>query len=404
MQLGAFRSRNYRLYFAAQLISTTGTWIQLVAENWLVERLTGSGLALGVTTALQFTPLLFAGAYGGVVVDRVRKRRLLVWTQSAAGAIALATGLLIVTGAVRVWMVFAAAFALGCVSVFDNPARQAFVSELVERADIPAAVALNNAVGTAARMAGPAIGGVTIAAAGTGVCFLANAGSFVAVVAALGAMRTSELRTGEPVKREPRQIRDGLRYALGDRPLRVVLVMLAVTSTFGFNFQVLLPLLTAKNFGGSGADYGFLMSALGGGALGGSLLATVVPTTRARRVSALSVLFGAALAALAAAPAAGAALPLAALVGATFSLFLVAAAATLQVRAEPARRGRVMSLYTIAFLGAAPVGGPAVGGFAQALGPRAGLLAGACAAVAAGAWGLAATRVDDSVPDEPSRR
>jgi MFS family permease len=388
---GAFRSlrtRNYRLYVGAQVLSTSGIWVQLVAEGWLVVRLTHSGVALGVTTALQFAPLLVLGAYGGLLVDRLDKRRLLMTTQTAAALLALATGLLVASGAIRIWMVWLAALLLGCVNSLDNPGRQAFASELVGPGDVGNAVALNNAVATAARAFGPALGGVLIATVGVASCFLVNAGSYLSVLAALAAMRIAELHKDTRAPRAARQVRAGFIHAWRTPALRLVLLMLALTSTLGFNFQVLLPLLASQTFARGGATYGLLMGAMGIGAVFGSLLVAGASDPGVGRVSAFSALFGASLAALAAAPTLDAAFAATAAMGACFSLFLASSAAALQQHAGAQMRGRVMALYTIVFLGSAPVGGPLVGAIAQLLNPRAGLLLGAAAATTAGLIGL----------------
>ena len=387
----SLRRRNYRLYVTGQVLSTTGTWVQLVAEGWLVVRLTGSGLALGVTTALQFTPLLFLGAYGGLIVDRFDRRRLLVSTQLAAGALAFTTGLLTTTGVIRVWMVFVAAFLLGCVNVFDSPGRQSFTRELVGE-DVANAVALNNAVATGARFVGPAVGGALVASAGIATCFLVNAASYAAVVAALVAIDVNELAIEERIARRRGQVREGLRYVRSRRPLLVVLLMLALTSAFGFNFQVLLPLLADSEFHRGGGTYGLLMSALGFGALLGSLVVAALPPATPRRVAGFAFVVAAALFGLAASPTVAVAVPAAAFLGLSFSLFLASASGSLQVETAAGMRGRVMSLYSIGFLGTAPIGGPAVGAVAEAAGPRAGLLVGAVASAAAGLLGIGLRR------------
>jgi MFS family permease len=384
----SLQGRNYRLYFAAQVVSSTGIWLQLVAENWLVLRLTHSGLALGVTTALQFTPLLVLGAYGGVVVDRVNKRNLLVGTQLAAGSLALATGLLTLTGTIRVWIVWLAALLLGCVSCLDNPARQAFTWELVGPPDIANAVALNNGVATVARALGPALAGLLIGSVGVAPCFLLNAASYVADVAALVAIRTTALSAEASVARAPRQVREGLRHVWRTPSLRIVLIVLALASSLGMNFQVLLPLLASETFHRGGGTFGLLMSAMGAGALAGSLLVASWSDPSIRRVSFLSILFGASLAALAAAPSLAFAFAAVSVLGISFSLFLASCSSSLQLNAGDQMRGRVMALHTIVFLGSAPIGGPLVGYIAQLLGARAGFLVGAGACAAAGALGL----------------
>jgi MFS family permease len=208
----SLRVRNYRLYFTAQLISNSGTWMDRVAQAWLVLHLTGSGFDLGIVTGLQFLPMLLLGPWGGLVADRVNKRRLLFFTQAAGGLIALALGILVESHAIRLWQVFLLAFLLGVTNLFDNPARQTFVFEMVGKDDLPNAVSLNSVVMNASRVVGPAVGGVVITVVGLGVCFLANAASFVAVLVALALMRTSELHTIKPVVRAKGQLRDGFRY------------------------------------------------------------------------------------------------------------------------------------------------------------------------------------------------
>jgi MFS family permease len=232
----AFRSLripNYRLFAGAELISVTGTWMQIVAENWLVLRLTGSGLALGITTALQFLPLAFAAPYGGLLVDRMNKRRLIAATQTVAGLLALTTGVLTLVGLIRIWMVFAAALALGFVNAVDGPARQAFTQEMVGPEQVANAVALNNSIAMGARAFGPALGGILIASAGLGWAFVANALTYGLVVAALVLMRPGQLFPLERIPRRPGQVREGLRYAATRGSIRTVLVILAVVSIFG---------------------------------------------------------------------------------------------------------------------------------------------------------------------------
>jgi len=385
----SLRHRNFRIYFGAQLISTSGTWVQLLAENWLVVRLTHSGLALGVATALQFTPLLLFGAYGGVLVDRMEKRSLLVATQSAAGLLALITGLLVATGLIRIWMVWLAALLLGVVNALDNPGRQAFTMEMVGPDDVTNAVGLINAVATSARAVGPVVGGLLIAAAGLTPAFLINAGSYLVVVAALLAVHTSELRAEVRPPRLPGQVREGLRYVWNTPALRVVLLILAVVATFGFNFQVLLPLLASQTYHQGAAAYGWLMSSMGVGAVMGSLLVASWNPPTVRRVGLLALVFAGGFVGVGLAPVLAAALPAAGLMGLTSSLFLASCASSLQLNAGEMMRGRVMALYSIAFLGTAPIGGPVIGYLAQALGPRAGFLLGAALSAVAGVLGLA---------------
>lgn len=384
----ALAVRNYRLYVCAQVVSTSGTWVQLVAENWLVVRLTHSGLALGITTALQFTPLLVLGAYGGVIVDRLDKRRLLIATQGLAGALALSIGTLALAGVVRVWMVWVAALLLGVVNAADSPARQAFTVEMVGPSNIANAVGLNSAVATCARALGPAIGGLLIATVGVGACFMVNAATFVAVIATLAGMRTGELHIGARTRRAPGQVRDGFAYVRRDPTLRGVLVTLVVAAIFATNFQVLLPLLASQTFHRGGGTYGLLMAAMGAGSVLGSLIVASLSTPRIGRVALLAVGFALTVALVGVAPVLPVAFGAAALMGVGFSMFVPSCAATLQNRTEPTMRGRVMALYTVAFLGTAPIGGPTIGYLAQAMGPRAGFLVGAAGCLVAAPIGL----------------
>jgi MFS family permease len=382
-----FRSlqrRNYRLYFASEAISRAGTWVQLIAEQWLVIQLGGSGLALGITTALQFTPLLLLGAYGGVLVDRWNKRTLLILTQTTAGLLALIVGVLAVTGLIEIWMIWAAALLLGCVEAIDTPASQAFTMELAGPADATNAVALNSAVSTAARAIGPAIGGFLIAAAGIGPSFLINAATFAVVVTALRLMDPADLYIEPPAPRQRGQVQEGLRHVWSHSGLRTVLLVVTLVSIFAFNFQVLLPLLASETFHRGAALYGLLMSCLGIGAVVGSLTAAGWDAPTVRRVAALSITFGATLAAVAVAPSLLLAMAATGVMGFASSLFLTSSSGFLLTTAAEQMRGRVMALYSIAFLGTAPIGGPAVGWIAERLGPSAGFLAGALACVVAG--------------------
>lgn len=382
----AFRSlrmRNYRLYAGAELISITGTWVQIVAENWLVIRLTGSGLALGITTALQFLPLAFTAPYGGLLVDRMDRRRLLVVTQTCAGLLSAATGTLIVLGFIRIWMVFLAALVLGLVNSVDDPARQAFTVEMVGPRDVANAVALNNSISMGGRAFGPALSGILIAAVGLGWAFVLNALTYGVVAMALLLMRRTELFRAEQVARRRGQIREGWNYAMRMTSIRTVLLILAVVATFGFNFQILLSLLVAQTFGRGAESYGFLMSSMGAGAMMGSVMAAAGRDPTVGRVRLLAVVFGMSLGGVGLVPTLAASFLAAAVMGAAASMFLSASAGSLQLLTDDRFRGRVMALYTVGFLGTAPVGGPAMGYVAQVLGSRAALLMGAVASILA---------------------
>nr|MDQ6909864.1 MFS transporter [Actinomycetota bacterium] len=244
----SLRTRNYRLFLTGQLVSVVGTWMHTVALGWLVLQITGSGVALGTTVALQFLPLLVLGAWSGSVADRFDKRKILIATQVASGVLAIALWSVVATGNVVLWMIYLEAFLQGCVSMLDMPARQSFVTEMVGAADVPNAVSLNSAVFNSGRLLGPALAGVIIATVGLAPCFLLNGISYFAVVAALVAMRPSELHRGAPIVDEVRRVRAGLRYVRETPELFTVLLMLAVIGTFGFNFTVVVPLVARFAF------------------------------------------------------------------------------------------------------------------------------------------------------------
>jgi MFS family permease len=379
----SLRIRNFRLYFIAQLISVSGTWMQSVAQAWLVLHLTDSGVALGIVVGLQFLPMLLLGPFGGLVADRANKRRLLFITQSAGGVLALVLGILVVSHSVVLWEVYLLAALLGVVNLFDNPARQTFMMEMVGRDDLPNAVSLNTVVMNASRVVGPAIGGVIITVFGLGVCFFVNAASYVAVIVGLAMMRTAELHRTAPVERAKGQVRDGFRYVWRTPALRNVLLAVALIGIFAYNFTVTLALLAKVTFHGGPGTYALLTSCMGAGAIVGGLLAAHRSHPTPRLLQVLALVFGALLAAVALAPTLLAAGLLIAVMGAASIGFIATANATLQLTADPAMRGRVMALYAMAFLGTTPIGAPLVGAIAQWTNPRVAMLAGAVATVIA---------------------
>jgi MFS family permease len=384
------RTRNYRLYFSGQVVSVPGTWLQTVAQAWLVLQLTASGTALGVTVALQTVPVLVLGAWTGSVADAIDKRRLLLTTQAAQGGLALALGLLTVTGAVELWMVWVLAFGLGLARAFDTPTRQAFVSELVTGEALPRAIGINSTVVSAARMAGPAAGGAIIAVFGVGPCFLINAASFVGPLVALAAMDPARLHRPETVPaRSPGAARAGLRYVGSRRDLLVPLSMMAVVGTLAYEFQVTIPLMAHSAFHLGATGFGLLYAAMGAGSvLSGVLLAGRL-APRVRTLTATAAAFGVGLAAAAAAPGPVAAAACLAFAGAASVVYSATTNATLQLRAEPHMRGRVVALYIMAFMGSTAVGGPLVGVVGEVLGARASLAVGAVGCAAAVAVALA---------------
>jgi MFS family permease len=393
--------RNYRLYFLGQVISVSGSWMQRVAQAWLVLHLTSSGLALGIVTALQFVPMLLFGTWGGLLADRADKRRLLLGTQTAAGLLALILGGLTLTGAVQLWMVYLLSLLLGMVTAVDNPTRQAFVMEMVGREYVANAVALNSATFTSARVVGPAVAGVLIAAVGTGWCFLLNAASYGAVLIALAAMDPARLLRGAPLGRGRGQLREGLAYAWSTPELRTTLLLLALVGTLAFNFSVLMPLMARNAFHGDASTLGLLFSAFGLGSLGGALFTASRPHPSFRLLMGCLVLFGLLLAGSAAAPSfpleAGLLVPM----GVAAIGFQATGNSILQIHSTPTMRGRVMALYSVVFIGTTPIGAPIVGWLAQGFGPRAGLAMGAAASLVAAAVGLARGPWRGS--DRPSR-
>ncbi len=378
--------RNYRIYFIAQIISVSGTWMQTVAQAWLVLHLappSQQGVDLGVVTALQFLPMLLFGTYGGLVVDRVDKRRLLYFTQSSAGLLALVLGVLTQAGVVELWEVLVLATLLGFVNMVDNPARQTFVLEMVGREDLPNAVSLNSVVMNSARVIGPAIAGALIALVGLAVCFEANAASYLSVIIGLSLMHRSQLHRSASVVRARGQLRQGLRYVWQTPGLRQPLVLVAVVGMLAYNFQVVLALFAKLTFHGGAGTYSALTALMAAGAVVGGLVVASRSRPDIHRLTAVGVGFGILMMAVALSPTLPVALAVIVPMGALSIAFIATANATLQLRAEPSMRGRVMALYAIAFLGTTPIGSPLVGWISQASSPRTALAVGALATVAA---------------------
>jgi MFS family permease len=374
--------RNYRLYFAGQIVSVAGTWMQQVAQGILVVRLTDKGWVVGSVIAMQYMPMLVLGLFAGVIADRVPKRRLLVATQALAGLCAVVLGVLVVTGVVRLWMVFVMAVLIGVVQAFDNPVRQAFVSELVGPDHLPNAISLNAVMINLARVAGPGTAGLVTATLGLAACFFLNAASFVVVIGALLLVRGSELRTGAPPK-EPARLLEGLRYVRRTPIVFVPLVMMAVIGTLSYEFQVSQPILAKEVFGNEEL-YGTMAAIQGLGAVfGGLFVAAKVRDARPSMLPKVAVVFGALGVAVAAAPSFGFALVAIGVMGAVSIAFISIGNAIVQLGAEPAMRGRVMSMWSIAFIGSTTIGGPFTGWFADLFGARAGTGLGGVAAIVA---------------------
>jgi MFS family permease len=380
---------NYRRYFAGQIVSLSGNWMQMVAEMWLILELTGSGVAVGVTSALQFLPILVFGAWGGVLADRWPKRQLLLVTQTAMAIPALALWGLTASGAVEPWMVFALVFARGAVNSVDNPTRQSFVIEMVGADRVVNAVGLNSVLIHAARILGPAGAGALILTVGVAPCFLLNAATFGAMILALRGMDPQRLE--DPVRPEAdseQGVAAALRYVRGEPALLIPLVMMAVIGTLAFNFQVLLPLLGRFAFEGGATAYTALAVAMAVGSVAGALATGARGRVSERMLVGSAAAFGASALLAAAAPSLPVALAAFVPLGAVSVTFAAGVNSTLQLDASPTMRGRVMALYSVVFLGSTPIGGPLVGWLAEVAGPRAGLVLGGLAALAAatGGW------------------
>ena len=359
-------------------MSLSGTWGQRVAQDWLVLDLSGSsGVALGITTGLQFLPVLLFGLYGGVLADRYDKRRLLLAAQAAMALLALVLAVLDLTGSVQLWHVYALAFGLGLATAVDTPVRQAFVSEMVGPDDLPNAVSLNSATFNSARIVGPAAAGLAIAAVGTGWVFAANALSYVAVLAGLRAMRRSELRPAQRLPRAKGQLREGLAYVRARPDLLVPMVLVFMVGTFGLNFQITLALVVKEVFGRSAGSYGLLSAFLAVGSLLGALAsARRSGPPRQRTLFAAVLVFGLLEVAVGLAPTYELMALLLVPTGVAVLTFTTTANAIIQLGSAPQVRGRVMALYILVFLGGTPLGAPLIGALAEAFGPRSSIVVG----------------------------
>jgi MFS family permease len=375
---------NYRRYFLGQIVSVSGTWVQTVAETWLVLKLTNSGLAVGVAAALQFAPMLLAGAWGGAIADRFPKRRLLTITQIAMAVPALTLFALTASGAITLAMLYLLIFARGMVLAVDNPARQSFLVELVGPDNVLNAVSLNSALINSARIIGPAIAGVLITTVGVAPCFAVNAVSFLAMIYALRRMDRAQLNAAPVTERAPGQVRSALRYVRATPELWIPLALTAVVGTFTFNFQILLPLMASFTFHGDAGVYALLTTAMGIGAIGGAIANGSRARVRPAMLVGASLAFGGLVVALAGAPSELVAVIALVPVGAASVAFSASVNSALQLAVAPAMRGRVMALYSVVFLGSTPIGAPLMGWLANAAGPRAAFALGGVVALAAG--------------------
>jgi MFS family permease len=382
---------NYRRFFVGQLVSVSGKWVQNVAAVWLVLHLSGSGTAVGLTTAAEFLPMLLLGAWGGLLADRLPKRPLLLVTQTLQVLSPLVLFFVVVAGTAQTWMVIASVAVSGMVTAVDNPARQSFVTEIVGAERVVNAVSLNSVLVHSSRILGPAIAAGVIAIAGVGPCFLLNALSYVAMIIALWRMDPRKLHPAPPAKRERGQLREALRYVLATPRLRLPLLMMAVIGTFSFNFSTVLPLLAKFTFHGTATTLALLTSALAVGSIIGALTTGARHHIDRRFLVSAAVAFGALTAVAALTPTFPLMLVALALTGMASVSFSAGTNSLTQLSADPEMRGRVMALYGIVFLGSTPIGAPIAGWISGVIDPRAGLALGAAAALltALVAWGAA---------------
>lgn len=374
---------NYRLWFAGALVSNVGTWMQRVAQDWVVLTVltADSGVAVGIVTALQFLPFLILGPFSGVLADRIAPRRLLLITQAASAGLGIALGVLVLSGHVELWHMYAFAFALGIASAFDMPVRQTFVSALVPRQSLPNAVGLNSASFNTARLIGPALAGFMVAAIGSGWVFIINGMTFVATIIALVFMRVDELTPFRRAPRSPGQIREGVRYVRGRPELVVVMVVVSTVAMMGLNFQLTSAMMARIEFGRGAEDYGIIGSILAIGSLAGALLAARRSKIRLRLILGAAMLFGVSSAVMASMPTYTLYLVSCMAVGFSSLTMLTSANAYIQTTTPAHVRGRVMALYSMMLMGSTPIGSPLVGWLGETVGPRWAIAAGAIAAI-----------------------
>lgn len=384
----SLKIRNYRLYFIGQGISLPGTWMQRIGQAWLVLKLTDSGTALGLVTALQFLPVLLLTPMGGVIADRYSKRKILYFTQAGAALLALILAVLVETDTVRLWMIYILAAIFGVINSIDNPARQTFVFEMVGRKELRNAVTLNSTEINLARVIGPAIAGAIIAGAGLALCFFINALSYVGVLVCLFLINSQELYAAEPVKKMKGQLREGFSYVWNTPVLRNVLIMMAIAGTLTYEFEVSLPLIAKFTFHGNAGDYALLTSAMGIGAVLGGLATASRRKTKSNEIIVTLFAFGTAVLLTAISPGLHLSIITMVIVGVFSIKFMTLGNTTLQLESAPEMRSRVMSLWTIAFLGSTPIGGPIIGWVSEHTNPRMGLAVSGFAAIAAGLFGL----------------
>jgi MFS family permease len=388
----SFHVRNFRLFFGGQLISQVGNWLTMVAQVLLVLHLTHNGLAVGLLTACQFGPVLLIGAWAGLVADRSDKRKLLVVVQTLAMGQSFVLAALAFMHHPPLAAFYGVAVFGGITTAFDNPARRAFVVEMVPEDDVNNAVSLNTALMTSARIFGPALAGLLATTVGYGWCFTVDGISYLAVIAGLLMMRPAELRLPPVTARAKGQVRAGLRYVRTVPDLWIPLTMMLLVGTLAYNFQVVMPLFVERTFHGNDTTFTLMFSVLSVGSLAGALATARRSSIEIRNVVFGAACFGVAMLVLAAAPSLRIAFPIALFVGSSSVVFMTASTAIVQVRADPAMRGRVLAIQAMVFLGSTPIGGPLLGAVCDVFSARAGLALGGASAIAAAAWGAVMSR------------
>ena len=379
---------NFRRYFKGQVVSLSGNWMQTVAEVWLILSLTGSGFAVGIATALQFLPIMVLGAWGGSLADRFAKRDLLMVTQALMMIPPLIMLGVTLTGIVTPAMVLGLILVRGTLLAVDNPARQAFVMEMVGPDRIVNAVSLNSVIIHSARVAGPALAGILIATVGVAPCFGLNAATFLVMIWALHGMDPKRLSQPPKADREPGRVRAAIRHVRNTPELAMPLFLMAVVGTLGLNFQVILPLLARLTFEGGASSYAVLVSSMGAGSVIGALITGARGKTGMGVIAMSALAFGGLAMAAAVMPSLASEIPILALLGASAVTFAAAINSTIQLAVEPEMRGRVMALYSVVFLGSTPIGGPLVGFISESADPRLALALASISGLiaAAGAW------------------
>ncbi|MFL6203826.1 MAG: MFS transporter [Acidimicrobiales bacterium] len=379
----SLRVRNFRLFFVGQIISQTGTWMQMIAIGLLVLAITDSGTAVGLVTAMQFLPILLFGAWGGVLADRRDRHHLLIATNVAGALVATAFSVLVLSGNEALWSVYLLTFAAGLVTALENPARRSLVTDLVAEKDVPNAVGLNSTLMTTSRVFGPALGGLLIAGPGIGWCFAANAVSFVPQLVLFLRLDRSKFRPTVLVAKAKGQLREGLRYVWGQPELRLPLLLVTAVGTMTFNFGVILPLFATRDLEGSATTFTALMSIMSIGSVIGAL--TIARRTQANTafLARCTLALGVAMTALALAPGTLAAYLAVVPVGITSIMVISGSNAVVQLATVPEMRGRVLALIAVVFLGSTPIGGPITGWISETFGARWALALGALTSLAA---------------------